>query len=40
MAYSPRTGYIYAPINEVCNDLTSTPTEAIEGRFHADGGSR
>src|ERR1700678_370148 len=38
MAYSPRTGYIYAPINEVCNDLTSTPTEAVEGRFHADGG--
>ena len=37
-AYSPRTGYIYAPINEVCNDLTSTPTEANEGRFHADGG--
>jgi len=38
MAYSPRTGYVYAPINEVCNDLTSTSTEASEGRFHANGG--
>jgi alcohol dehydrogenase (cytochrome c) len=38
VAYSPRTGYIYAPINEVCNDLTSTPAEALEGRFHANGG--
>ena len=38
MAYSPRTGYIYAPINEVCNDLTSTSSEALEGRFHANGG--
>ena len=37
-AYSPRTGYVYAPINEVCNDLTSNVTEAAEGRFHANGG--
>ncbi len=38
MAYSPRTGYVYAPINEVCNDLRSESTEANEGRFHANGG--
>src|SRR5580700_6221890 len=38
MAYSPRTGYIYAPMNEICNDLTSTSSEALEGRFHANGG--
>jgi alcohol dehydrogenase (cytochrome c) len=38
MAYSPRTGYVYAPINEVCNGLTSVSTEAQEGRFHANGG--
>jgi alcohol dehydrogenase (cytochrome c) len=38
MAYSPRTGFVYMPINEVCNDLTSSSTEAQEGRFHANGG--
>ncbi|HJT89825.1 MAG TPA: PQQ-dependent dehydrogenase, methanol/ethanol family, partial [Bryobacteraceae bacterium] len=38
MAYSPQTGYVYAPINEVCNDLRSEVTEAQEGRFHANGG--
>jgi alcohol dehydrogenase (cytochrome c) len=38
MAYSPRTGLIYAPINEVCNDLRSDVTPALEGRFHANGG--
>ncbi len=37
MAYSPRTGFIYAPLNEVCNDITATPTEPQEGRFHANG---
>jgi len=36
-AYSPRTGLIYMPMNEVCNDLTSVETEAQEGRFHANG---
>src|ERR1700683_773629 len=38
MAYSPRTGYIYTPTNELCNDLTSNSTPALEGRFHANGG--
>ncbi|HEX5431858.1 MAG TPA: PQQ-dependent dehydrogenase, methanol/ethanol family, partial [Bryobacteraceae bacterium] len=38
MAYSPRTGYIYVPVNEVCNKLTSSPQPALEGRFHANGG--
>ena len=37
-AYSPQTGYVYAPINEVCNDLRSESTPAVEGRFHANGG--
>src|ERR1700744_4548748 len=27
MAYSPRTGYLYIPVNELCNDLTSNRTE-------------
>jgi len=27
----------YAPLNEVCNDITATPTEPQEGRFHANG---
>ncbi len=38
MAYSPVTGYIYTPTNELCNDLTSASTPALEGRFHANGG--
>src|SRR5260370_21369435 len=37
MAYSPRTGFIYAPLNEVCNAITATPTEPQEGRLHANG---
>lgn len=38
MAYSPKTGYIYTPTNELCNDLTSSRTEPQEGRFYANGG--
>jgi len=38
MAYSPLTGYLYIPVNELCNDLTSADTPALEGRFHANGG--
>jgi len=37
MAYSPRTGFIYAPMLELCNEITSVPAEPIEGRFHANG---
>jgi alcohol dehydrogenase (cytochrome c) len=38
MAYSPRTGYIYTPTNELCNDLSSVRAEPLEGRFYANGG--
>jgi alcohol dehydrogenase (cytochrome c) len=37
MAYSPRTGYIYAPMLELCNEVTSVPAEPVEGHFHANG---
>ena len=37
MAYSPRTGFIYTPMNEVCNDIRAAPTEPQEGRFRANG---
>jgi alcohol dehydrogenase (cytochrome c) len=31
MAYSPRTGFIYTPTNEMCNDVTSNDSRAEEG---------
>jgi alcohol dehydrogenase (cytochrome c) len=31
MAYSPRTGFIYAPVNEICNSVTATTLEGKEG---------
>src|SRR5262249_46209386 len=31
-AYSPRTGFLYAPINEICYGLNPTANEAREGR--------
>lgn len=37
MAYSPRTGLLYMPILELCNDITSLPTEPLEGRLHLNG---
>ncbi len=37
MAYSPRTGYIYTPTNELCNDLTPNTTPATEGAFYMNG---
>ncbi len=37
MAYSPRTGYIYTPTNETCNDITSNATPAREGQFYMNG---
>ena len=32
MAYSPRTGFLYTPSNEVCNDLTPTAEGPKEGQ--------
>ena len=37
MAYSPRTGFLYAPLLEICNAITANPQEPSEGRFHANG---
>ncbi len=37
MAYSPRTGYIYTPTNELCNDITPNKTPATEGAFYMNG---
>lgn len=37
MAYSPRTGYIYTPTNELCNDITPNATPAREGQFYMNG---
>jgi alcohol dehydrogenase (cytochrome c) len=32
MAYSPRTGFLYVPANELCNDLTAEITAPSEGK--------
>jgi len=32
MAYSPRTGFLYTPTNELCNDATAADTQSVEGR--------
>lgn len=37
MAYSPRTGYIYAPLVEVCNTIVAQRDEPREGMFYAGG---
>jgi alcohol dehydrogenase (cytochrome c) len=37
MAYSPRTGFLYVPVNEICNDLTPAETEAQEGKVFVSG---
>jgi alcohol dehydrogenase (cytochrome c) len=37
MAYSPRTGFLYTPTNELCNDITSNATKPTEGRFFMNG---
>jgi alcohol dehydrogenase (cytochrome c) len=31
-AFSPRTGWIYSPAQEACNDLIASKQEAVEGR--------
>jgi alcohol dehydrogenase (cytochrome c) len=38
MAYSPRTGLIYTPTNELCNDLIANRQEPQEGRAYFNGG--
>ena len=32
MAYSPRTGFLYVPVNELCNDITPNNRAAEEGQ--------
>jgi len=31
MAYSPRTGFLYTPTNELCNEATANDTKPVEG---------
>ena len=37
MAYSPRTGLVYAPLLEICNTITAIKQEPREGEFFAGG---
>jgi alcohol dehydrogenase (cytochrome c) len=37
MAYSPRTGYIYVPVNEICSDVTPNNNAAEEGKNYMNG---
>ena len=37
-AYSPRTGFVYIPAVEICNDLTARAQEAKEGQLLLGGG--
>ncbi len=37
MAYSPRTGFIYTPTNEICTDVTPNANKPEEGRFFMNG---
>ena len=37
MAYSPRTGFLYVPANEICNDLTPEDTTPAEGQLFMRG---
>ena len=32
MAYSPRTGFLYVPANEICNDITAEVSAPSEGK--------
>ena len=36
-AYSPRTGFLYTPTNEICTDITPNDTKPTEGRFFMNG---
>jgi alcohol dehydrogenase (cytochrome c) len=37
MSYSPRTGFLYIPVNEVCENLTSNEDKPQEGRSYMNG---
>jgi len=37
MAYSPRTRFLYVPVNEMCNDITPNNRPAEEGRNYMNG---
>jgi alcohol dehydrogenase (cytochrome c) len=37
MAYSPRTGFLYVPVNEICNDVTPNNRAAEEGKNYMNG---
>jgi alcohol dehydrogenase (cytochrome c) len=37
MAYSPRTGFLYMPLNEICNDITANDRGPEEGKGFMDG---
>jgi len=37
MAYSPRTGLLYTPVNEICTDITSNNDKPVEGRTYMNG---
>lgn len=37
MAYSPRTGFLYVPVNELCNDVTPNSRPAQEGQNYMNG---
>jgi len=37
MAYSPRTGFLYVPVNELCNDITPNNHPAEEGKNYMNG---
>jgi alcohol dehydrogenase (cytochrome c) len=37
MAYSPRTGFLYVPANELCNDLTAEESVPSEGKIFMAG---
>jgi alcohol dehydrogenase (cytochrome c) len=37
MTYSPRTGYLYTPTNEICTDVTPTSNKPNEGRNYMNG---
>jgi alcohol dehydrogenase (cytochrome c) len=38
MAYSPRSGLLYMPLNELCNDVTATSEAGKEGNLFMNGG--
>jgi alcohol dehydrogenase (cytochrome c) len=37
MAYSPRTGYLYVPVNELCSDVTPNNNAPEEGQNYMNG---